>query len=131
MKYLGSIPQHIWDNEEPYMTSSYIDLIKMRHAPITGRHGDVLQLNVHVIFGCNLGAISKGIEPIGQGRAGSRSAFNELSTEDLPGGEFEGANVALFSSIEISKHSARTHSREGKKGHRSINRSGAHGELKV
>lgn len=54
------------------MTSSYIHLVEMGNAPVAGSDGNVFELDVHVVFG-----------------------FNELPTEDLPGGKFKCANVTL------------------------------------
>lgn len=45
------VPQHVRHNEESHMASPNVDLIKMRDATIAGSNGDVLQLDVHVVFG--------------------------------------------------------------------------------
>lgn len=34
-------------------------------------------------------------------RGGNKRTFNELSAEDLAGGELEGANVALYPAVSI------------------------------
>jgi hypothetical protein len=46
------IPQHIWHNEVPDMAAPNIDLLQMRDATIAGCDRDVLQLDIHVVFGC-------------------------------------------------------------------------------
>jgi hypothetical protein len=49
-----SLPQHVRNNEVPYVTASDVDLLKMRHTAITRGHGYVLELHVHVILSCSL-----------------------------------------------------------------------------
>lgn len=46
------VPQHIRDNKESHMTTADVDLFEMADAPVAGCNGDVLELDVHVVFGC-------------------------------------------------------------------------------
>lgn len=54
------------------MTAADVDLVKMGDAPIAGGDGDVLELDVHVVFG-----------------------LEELAAVDLAGCKFERNDVAL------------------------------------
>jgi hypothetical protein len=49
----GEIPQHIWHDKEPHMAPSNVNLIEMRNSAVTGGDGYVLELDVHVVFGCH------------------------------------------------------------------------------
>jgi len=66
------VSKHVGNNEKPYVATSYVNLIKMRNATVTGCNGDVFELYVHVVL-----------------------SFYELATENLTWGQLEGANVAL------------------------------------
>lgn len=54
------------------MAAPDVDLIEMGDAAVARGHGDVLQLDVHVVFG-----------------------FQQLAAVDLAGGQLEGDYVAL------------------------------------
>lgn len=45
-------PQHIRHNEKPHMASPNVHLVEMRDAAVARRDGNILELNVHIIFGC-------------------------------------------------------------------------------
>lgn len=44
-------PQHIRHNEKPDMAAPNVDLIKMTDSAVARRHGDVFELDVHIVFG--------------------------------------------------------------------------------
>jgi len=46
-----AVPQHIWHDEVPDVTSTNVDLFEMRDTAVACGNGDVLQLHVHVVFG--------------------------------------------------------------------------------
>lgn len=47
-----NVLQHIWDDEESDVATANVNLIQVAHSTVSRRHGDVLQLNVHVVLGC-------------------------------------------------------------------------------
>jgi hypothetical protein len=65
-----------------------VDLFEMRHATVSSGDGDVLELDVHVIFGCAMSAV-RVVWRVG------RATFYELSTVHLAGGDLEGDDVTL------------------------------------
>ena len=48
---LGALPQHIRDDEESDMTSSYVNLIQMTDSAVARGNSDVFQLNIHIVLG--------------------------------------------------------------------------------
>ena len=50
--WIKDLPKHVGHNEEANMTASYVHLIQVTYAPIARCDGNVLELNVHVVFGC-------------------------------------------------------------------------------
>lgn len=54
----GNVPQHIRHNEEPHMTPPDVNLVEMRDATIAGGHGDVFELDVHVVLGYFIVSVS-------------------------------------------------------------------------
>lgn len=46
------VPQHVRHDEESHMASPNVDLVEMRDAAVASGDGDVLELDVHVVFGC-------------------------------------------------------------------------------
>lgn len=55
---LKGIPQHVWNNEEPHMTAADVDLIEMTDSAVARRYGDVLELDIHVVFGYSEDSVS-------------------------------------------------------------------------
>lgn len=51
----GEIPQHIGHDKESYMATTNVDLVEMRNSAVAGGDGYVLELDVHVVFGCLAG----------------------------------------------------------------------------
>lgn len=47
-----SLPQHVRNDEEPDVAAADVDLLEMADAPVAGRDGNVLELHVHVVLGC-------------------------------------------------------------------------------
>lgn len=48
----GRIAEHVWDDEEAHVGAADVDLVEVGDAAVAGRHGDVLELDVHIVFGC-------------------------------------------------------------------------------
>lgn len=53
-----SVPQHIWHDEESHMAAADVDLIKMADSAVARGHGDVFELDVHVVFGYSEDGVS-------------------------------------------------------------------------
>ena len=49
------VPQHIRHDKKPHVAPPDVDLIEMADSAVAGSDGDVLQLDVHVVFGCEDG----------------------------------------------------------------------------
>lgn len=54
LRHRKHLPQHVWDNEEPNVTASNVDLLQMADSSIARRHRNVLELHVHVVFGYSI-----------------------------------------------------------------------------
>lgn len=83
----GGIAQHVRDDEEAHMGAADVHLVEMRHAPVAGRDGDVLELDVHVIFGCvSWSALALELQgPGNRGWAGKqRGKGRNLPSRSLP-----------------------------------------------
>lgn len=82
------------------MRTPDVHLVEMAHPPIARGDGDVLELNVHVVFGCNArvrSAPSSNIRPKGKCGVGDLRArtFEELAAIHLARGDLEGNDMAL------------------------------------
>jgi hypothetical protein len=47
-----NVPEHVRHDEESHVASANVDLVEMGDTAIAGSDGDVLELNVHVVLGC-------------------------------------------------------------------------------
>lgn len=84
------LPQHVWDNEKPNVAASNVDLLQMADSPVARRHGDVFELDIHVVFGYS---ISQHMQK-GRDQTVSRT-LNELAAVGLARGDLQGHNMAL------------------------------------
>ena len=48
----GGVAQHVGDDEEADVGAADVNLVEVGDASVAGCHGDVLKLDVHVVFGC-------------------------------------------------------------------------------
>ena len=46
------IPQHVWHDEEAHVAAPDVNLFQVADTAVARRHGDVLELDVHVVLGC-------------------------------------------------------------------------------
>lgn len=69
------------------MRTADVDLVKMGHTSIACGNSDILELDVHIVLG-----------------------FNKLPTENLSGGEFEGADMTLSLIQQLYRNSNAAHS---------------------
>lgn len=51
----GRLPQHIRNNEEAHVAAANVDLFQMADSAVACRHGDIFELHVHVVLGCDRG----------------------------------------------------------------------------
>lgn len=58
MKWGGNALQHIRHDKEPDVAAADVDLVQMADSAVARRHGDVLELYVHVVFGCAENSVS-------------------------------------------------------------------------
>lgn len=49
----GRVAKHVGDDEEAHVGASDIDLVEVGDAAVASGDGDVLELDVHVVLGCN------------------------------------------------------------------------------
>lgn len=61
----GAIPKHIRHNEESHMRPPDVDLVEMADSSISRRDSDILELDVHIIFGCDTHHVSISSSPLG------------------------------------------------------------------
>ena len=47
-------PEHVWHDEEPHVRAPDVHLVEMADAAVARGHGDILELDVHVVLGCRL-----------------------------------------------------------------------------
>jgi hypothetical protein len=73
------------------MAAADVDLLKMRHTTIASRDRDVLELHIHVVFGCEKLAR----KPLENYHENLRT-FEELAAIDLAGGDLECDDVSLY-----------------------------------
>lgn len=52
------LPQHIRHNKESHMAAANIHLVQMRHAAVARGDCDIFELDVHVILGWEMSALS-------------------------------------------------------------------------
>lgn len=45
------VPQHVGHNEEAHVAAADVHLLQMADAAVARRHGDVFELDVHVVLG--------------------------------------------------------------------------------
>lgn len=76
------------------MAPSYVDLIQMRHPAVARGDGDVFELHVHVVLGCETGADVLAGSGARAGRE-PRRTFEQLAPVDLAGSDLESNNVTL------------------------------------
>lgn len=48
------IPKHVRHDEKSHMRAPDVHLVEMADSSITRGNSDILKLNVHVVFGCNV-----------------------------------------------------------------------------
>lgn len=48
----GGVAEHVGDDEVADVGAADVDLVEVGDAAVAGRHGDVLELDVHVVLGC-------------------------------------------------------------------------------
>ena len=66
-------PKHVRHNEESHMRTTDVDLIEMADPAIARSNGDILELNVHVVFSCNAQISAFTLWEGGRGDGPSRS----------------------------------------------------------
>jgi hypothetical protein len=47
----GDLPKHIRHNEESHMRPPNVNLIEMTDSPVSRSNGNILELDIHIIFG--------------------------------------------------------------------------------
>lgn len=55
-----SVPQHIRHDEESHMATADVDLVQVGDTAVACGDGDILELDVHVVFGCSDETVSGG-----------------------------------------------------------------------
>ena len=48
----GRVAQHVRDNKEAHMRATDVDLFEVGDTAVASSHGDIFELDVHVILGC-------------------------------------------------------------------------------
>ena len=47
-----NVPEHVRHDEESHVAAANVDLVEMGDTAVASGDGDVLELDVHVVFGC-------------------------------------------------------------------------------
>ena len=79
------------------MASSYVYLVEMADTAVTRGNGDILKLDIHIVFGCGASVIRPSHRQALSGQFGveGMTTFNELATVDLSRCNFEGYDMVL------------------------------------